>query len=314
MVSKSLEERFRRLLVMVPYVLQRGSVSVEEVCDKFDVRRRELVDDLNLLFMCGLPGYQPDDLIEAFIDGDQVFIRTAEYFSRPLRLTHQEGLLLYAGAQALAAAGESSPALESAIGKIGEAIGKEALGRIRVGVDEPAELMQLKSAVRDGRRVHLVYQSQSKEEVTERDVDPWGVFFSGGRWYLVGWCHLVQDERTFVLDRMKNLTVLSTPAVGPEDFDPTRFQDVDIAGPGSFVATIDLSPRGLWVLDYYPVLSRVLLEDGWTRIAIAFGGTAIATRLMLRLGSDARVEDPPELAVGVQDLARRLLNRYSDGG
>src|SRR3989454_299241 len=115
-MAESLEERFRRLLTMVPYIVKHPGVSVRDIRSRFGITRSQLVADLNLLFVCGLPGYGPGDLIEAFVDGNRVWIRLADYFSRPLRLTAAEGLLLYAGARALASAGAGDEALERAVG------------------------------------------------------------------------------------------------------------------------------------------------------------------------------------------------------
>ena len=107
-MAESLEERFRRLLTMVPYIVKHPGVSVRDIRTRFGITRSQLVADLNLLFVCGLPGYGPGDLIEAFVDGSRVWIRLADYFARPLRLTAAEGLLLYSGARALASSGASA--------------------------------------------------------------------------------------------------------------------------------------------------------------------------------------------------------------
>ncbi|TMK44628.1 MAG: WYL domain-containing protein, partial [Actinobacteria bacterium] len=104
-MAESLEERFRRLLTMVPYIVKHPGVSVRDIRSRFGITRSQLVADLNLLFVCGLPGYGPGDLIEAFVDGSRVWIRLADYFARPLRLTAAEGLLLYSGARALSSSG-----------------------------------------------------------------------------------------------------------------------------------------------------------------------------------------------------------------
>src|SRR5260370_28665132 len=114
-VAESLEERFRRLLTMVPYIVKHPGVSVRDIRSRFRITPSQLVADLNLLFVCGLPGYGPGDLIEAFVDGSRVWIRLADYFARPLRLTAAEGLLLYSGARALASSGAGDDALDRAI-------------------------------------------------------------------------------------------------------------------------------------------------------------------------------------------------------
>lgn len=296
---------------MVPYVLKNSGVPVEDVKQRFGISKKELISDLNLLFMCGLPGYGPGDLIEAFVDSGRVWIRMADYFSRPLRLTPSEGLLLYAGAKALAAAGgEPNPSLQRATGILKDALGSRALERVAVGVDSSEELSAIRAAIEGRRRVHLVYQSHSKEEVTERDVDPWALFFSAGRWYLVGWCHRVNDERIFRLDRIRSLGILDDPAVIPDDVDLSKYEAVYVQHAGHLPVTLDLSSEAGWVLEYYPVVSQQPLQDGWTRVRLTAGGTAWLERLLLRLGAYARVVEPSWLEQKVKDLACRLAERY----
>jgi hypothetical protein len=74
---------------------------VSEVCQRFDISERELLADLNMLFMCGVYPYTPDSLIEVDLDGGRVWVRFADWFRRPLRLTPPEGLALVAAARAM---------------------------------------------------------------------------------------------------------------------------------------------------------------------------------------------------------------------
>lgn len=310
-MAEKISERFSRLLLMVPFVMQRPGVLVSEVCDRFGIDRAQLVQDLDLLMVCGLPGYGPGDLIEASIDGDEVNIRMADYFARPPRLTSAEGLLLLAGARALVAAGVADEHLNSAIEKLGSALGRDSFGRVSVGFDEPIQIQVLREALESRRRVHVKYLSQSKDEMTERDVDPWSVFGSSGRWYLVGWCHRVNDERIFRVDRMADVRVLEDRAEPPESLDLAKYRDVYVEGPEAIRVVLDLSPRAaLWVPEYYPLQVREALDDGWVRVELSAGGTAWLVRVLLRLGKQARVVDPPELEDEVRDLACRLAAKY----
>ena len=90
MTRLTTEERLRRILAMVPWVVAHDGPTVAEVCERFDLDRSELLDDLQLLFLCGLHPYTPDALIEATIEEDRVWINYADYLSRPLRLTPAE--------------------------------------------------------------------------------------------------------------------------------------------------------------------------------------------------------------------------------
>jgi proteasome accessory factor C len=307
----NLEDRFRRLLLLVPYVLRNNGATVDEVSERFDITRTELVADLNLLFMCGLPGYGPGDLIEAYIDGDQVWIRMADYFARPMRLTPAEGLMLYAGGQALAAVSGPDPALERAMEQLSKALTPGALERVSVGLEAPEGLAVVKQALESKRRLHLVYQSQSKDEVTERDVDPWALLLSEGRWYLLGYCHRVNDERIFRIDRMRSVRQLADVAQIPDDFDLSQYDSVYFESENALTVTLDIAPRANWVCDYYPLLSQESLDDGWIRIRLKAGGLAWLERLLLRLGPEARIIEPDSLKEKLKATASSMARRYA---
>jgi proteasome accessory factor C len=296
---------------MVPYVVRNPGVSVGEVRKRFGISRSQLVADLNLLFVCGLPGYGPGDLIEAFVDGNRVWIRLADYFSRPLRLTPAEALLLHAGARALAGAGAGDEALDRAVERLETALGPDVLSRVRVELEEGSELQTIREALLNRRRLHLVYYAHSRDETTERDVDPWALFLSGGRWYLVGWCHRVDDERIFRVDRIRSVSALPTAAAVPDDVDLSRYEALYVQGAADTAVTLDLAPEAAsWVAESYPLASQERLGDGWIRVHLTAGGTAWLEKLLLRLGPQARVVAPPELADRTRRLACRLAERY----
>jgi len=219
--------------------------------------------------------------------------------------------LLYAGAKALAAAGgEPNPAIQRATERLKDALGSKALERVAVGVSAPAELGDIRKAIETKRKVHLTYQSHSKEEVTERDVDPWALFFSTGRWYLVGWCNKVEDERIFRIDRIRKMKVLDKHAAIPSEVDLSKYDQVYVQSSGALSVTIDLRPEASWVSEYYPTISAKPQKGGWTRVHLTTGGTAWLERLLVRLGKYARVVEPESLAQSVRDLACRLADRY----
>lgn len=309
---ESVQERFRRLLLLVPFVLAREGVPVAELCRRFGITRAQLMADLNLLLVCGLPGYGPGDLIDAYVDGDEVSIRTADPFHRPLRLTPTEGLLLYAGAQALAAAGVADDALGRAIERLRTALGPNVLDAVSVGFEESAGLETIRQAIQHGRRIRIVYQARSTEQTTDRSVDPWAVFLASGRWYLAGWCHNVADERVFRVDRMQSVEILDDPARIPGDVDLTRYGTPSFEGEGVQEVVLEVAPEARWVAGHYPIASKEEIGQGWTRIRLQAGGTAWLERLVLSLGARARVAGPPDLAARVRDLACRLAARYAE--
>ncbi|MBM7844625.1 helix-turn-helix transcriptional regulator [Herpetosiphon giganteus] len=79
---------------------------------------------------------------------------------------------------------------------------------------EPAWLMQLSLAALHQQQVQLEYSSYS-EQLSTRSIDPYGIVFNEGAWYMVGYCHLRSAMRIFRLDRIRGLTPLTTNFMRP---------------------------------------------------------------------------------------------------
>jgi proteasome accessory factor C len=314
-----LGRRLRRILLMLPYAIRHPGVSVGELSRKFGVPKRDLLDDLNLVFLCGLPGYGPGDLIDVTLEEDRVYVRMADYFSAPLRLSPAEALAIYAGGVALLELPDmdGADALRSALGKLGRALGAHAgdgLGGIQVHLEPSptAHLQTLRDALADHKRVHLEYFSASRGELSARDVDPWGLIVALGRWYLVGLDHLSDEERMFRVDRIKSAHVLDDDAPVPADFDPERYKGAFSGRTGPQTLTMDISPAATrWFEDYYPVQESKSLPDGWRRVVLASGGDRWAATLVLRLGSEVRNVAPESVVAEARRIASAMVARHS---
>ncbi|MDQ4095635.1 MAG: WYL domain-containing protein [Actinomycetota bacterium] len=315
-----LSKRLRRILVLLPYAVRHPGVGIDELARKFDVKKRDLIDDLNLVFLCGLPGYGPGDLIEATIDEDRVYVRMADYFGSPLRLTPAEALALYAGGRALAALPgmEEAESLKRGLAKLRRALGAhendgEGTG-IAVELDTaPAtHLEALQRSLTERTRVELDYRSASRGELTTRSVDPWGLIASGGRWYLVGFDHLSNDERMFRADRIKDVRISQEDAEVPDDFDPERYRGAFVDRPDERLVTFEISPAAAkWFEDYYPVREAKDLADGWREVTLASSSDRWPALLALRLGSDVRNIRPDSVLETARELAAALATRHA---
>jgi proteasome accessory factor C len=309
MPKLSADERLQRLLALIPWVASRDGPRVDEVCARFGCTQAELVDDLELLFLCGLHPYTPDVLIEVDIDDGRVWIRYADYFSRPLRLTPAEGLaLLAAGRTVLATAGgDDGGPLERGLDKLAAALGVDAGEAVEIELTPVAEgvLRSLRQAAADHRQVEIDYYSFGRDERARRVVDPYTVFSAGGQWYVSAWCHKVDDERLFRLDRISSATVLDwafRPPKKPPELAAYRPRPDDPR------VTLDLEPAARWVAEQYPVEKVEEVDGGRLRVTLTASEPAWLERLLLRLGPRATVVEGDAGAAG--RAARRVLARY----
>ena len=314
-------ERLRRLLALVPYVATRRVVGLAETAATFGMTERELIDDLNLAWCVELRAPEPYCPIDLSYEDGEISISQAESIARPLRLAADEASALLVALRMLAEAasfGEDrdGDAVARLIAKIEDAAGAAgaASSQMTIEIDHPDArglTARLDGALSAGKRVHLRYYVPSRDEATERDVDPMRLLVVEGRTYLEGWCRRAEGVRLFRLDRVLSVDVLDVPAEVPETAEPV---DVDeglfTASPSDVLAELEVGPAARWIAEYYPCESVTELADGWLRIGLRTPDTAWLRRRVLRLGEDARVVSPAALADEVRSAAAAALAQY----
>jgi proteasome accessory factor C len=306
-----------RLLALVPWLLAHPDTAVGDVARQFGVTERQVRADLDLLWMCGLPGYGPGDLMDVVWQDDRVSLSNADTIARPLRLTADEALALVVALRALLGIPGivDTAAVESALAKLESAAGGAVPGdEVTVTVDavtDPAVVACVADALATGRRLHLRYWVPARDEATERDVDPIRMFTSDGTAYLVGWCHLVDDLRTFRLDRALAATVLETKAdVPPEVRERVPDATLFTPAPEDRLVTLELEPATRWVADYYPCEEVRERPGGGLTVRLRARDDAWIRRLALGLAGAGWVVDPPDLAGEIRRDAEAALAGY----
>ena len=317
MSTGGVTERLPRLLSLVPYLLARPGVLVAEVAADFGVTERQLRRDLELLWMCGLPGYGPGDLVDLSFAGDTVSVIEDAGMRRPLRLTTAEATALLVALRTL---GEQpgvvdTGAVRRATAKIERAVGDAGLAGVAVDLSRAEEAVSaaVRRALEDGRALRIVYYTAGRDAVSQRVVDPMRLLIVEGRGYLEAWCRRAGGVRLFRLDRVEDVAVLDEPAKPPPDAEPADVSDGAFrARPEHPAAVLLLEPDALWVSEYYPVEQAQDVEGGRLRVVLRYADPAWLVRMVLGLGGGARVLDPPELAEAVARRARAALAAADD--
>lgn len=315
---ESATSRVSRLLTMVPWLLNRQGIDLAQAATELGVTQRQVVQDLEVLFVCGLPGHYPDDLIEAAWEDGKVFVSNADTIARPLRLTRDEALALIVALQALRATPglTEHAALDRALEKLRTAAGAEAAAAesVQVELEQPLDEQQaadLRTALTQGRRLHLSYTSAAQDETTARDVDPIRVVSVDGRWYLEGWCHRAQGARLFRLDRINSLRVLDVPAAPPEEL-PARDLSEGVFQPGPEHASVTLSlmPEAAWVAQTFPVEEVVRHDDGTLTVQLRVANLRWLHRLIWRTAGGVRLVGPRAAVDELAQATRAALNGH----
>jgi proteasome accessory factor C len=291
-------------------------VGLAETAATFGMTERELIDDLNLAWCVELRAPEPYCPIDLSYEDGEISISQAESIARPLRLAADEASALLVALRMLAEAGGDGDAVARLIAKIESAAGAAGAvsSQVAVQIDHPNArglAATLGGALTAGKRVHLRHHVPSRDEPTERDVDPMRLLVVEGRTYLEGWCRRAEGVRLFRLDRVLSVDVLDVPAEVPETAEPV---DVDAglfrASPSDVLAELELGPAARWLADDYPCETMTELADGWLRIGLRTPDTTWLRRLALRLGEDFRVVSPAGLADEVRSTAAAALAQY----
>ncbi|WP_433378851.1 helix-turn-helix transcriptional regulator [Streptosporangium sp. CA-115845] len=313
----STADRLPRLLALVPYLMSHPGAQVPEVAKIFGLSEKQLIDDLQLVWMCGLPGHTPGDLIDVSWDGGEIVIDNADTIARPLRLGVDEASALLVALRLLAEMPEfgERDALARVIAKFEQASGEGAAAvssQVAVEVDAaPDALPSVNEALRRGRRLSLRYYVPGRDEITPREVDPMRLVVVDGRPYLSGWCYRAEAVRLFRLDRMLSVDVLDVPADPPADAVPDEVTPgVFRPSPTDELVELELTAAGRWVAEYYPCERVTELGEGRVRVALRARDQGWVVRLALRLGDTGRVISPASLDASVRAAATAALNRY----
>lgn len=217
-----------RVLSVLELLQTHGRVSGAELARRLAVDRRTVRRYITKLEDLGVP-------ITAEYGRDGAYMLVAGFKLPPMMFTDDEALALSVGLLASRELGlaEAAPAVASAQAKLERVMPATLTRRVRAVAEtvtldlrrpsaaapaSNAALVELSAAAQHRLRVRMHYRSRPGDE-TDRDLDPYGLAYRGGCWYVVGMCHLRGGLRSFRLDRIAAVRQLDTPFTRPPDFD-----------------------------------------------------------------------------------------------
>lgn len=329
--AQTSQSQVRRLLSLIPYLREHDGVAIAEVAEAFGVTPQRIREDLNVLWMCGLPGLSPGDLIDIDMDAVEgegvIHLSNADYLTRPLRLSADEALALTLALRTLrevTAYGDRA-AVDRALTKLHAVVtarnGAGGSGDPGVPVPDRAEVSvtggteeiraTVNEALRRHKRLDLTYDVASRAETTRRFVDPLRLFVLDGYGYLDAWCWSAGALRSFRLDRIAAVEITDTDLaehdVALRDLSGGWFEALK-DGP---LVTLALAPPAAWVAEYYPTETVTPAEDGGLTVSLRVSDPAWLRGLLLRLGGQARVLAPAGAGDSAADAAQEALDQYA---
>jgi proteasome accessory factor C len=312
--ATSNEQRLPRLLALVPYLQAHPGVRVDVAAADFGVTEQQLRRDLQLLWMCGLPGHGPGDLIDLSFEGETVSVVFDAGMSRPLRLSAEEALALVVALRTLAETPgiADGDAVQRALAKVESAAGGAVDdGTVTVALDTTTKLLPvLHRAVNEARALELRYYTAARDESSERTVDPLRIFEADGHAYLEAWCRSAEGVRVFRVDRIEDINLLDEPSSPPQDIELRDLAE-GVYQPSSehLMAVVRLTTAYSWVADYYLAEEVTELPDG-LQVSFRVAEPALVRSLVLGSGGQVEVLSPGWLAESIRADAAQALAAY----
>lgn len=312
--------RIWRILKIFTLIEGRPGVTAGELADSCEVSLRTIYRNISLLKLAGIPLYC-----------DRGYRISEGFFLPPVHFDLNETLSLAMGAELLSRQ-KGTPfqrGVEGAMEKIFAVLPpgiRDALTRevahfrpaweptVDYGKHLPV-LEALERAVEQGRSIEMKYFALSRDETTERRVDPYGFLFRNNGWYLVGLCHLRKEIKIFKVDRIRRASLLEERFEQPEDFSIRDYM-------GDAWQVMRGEPRDVEVLfspQAAPFVKESIWhfsqrcsdrEDGSAVLSFRVGGLAEICSWIMAFGGEAEVLGPPELRRMVAERAQGIVERY----
>ena len=296
-------ERTSRLLDLVPYINSHQGISIKELANVFDVTPAQMTSDLTTLWMCGLPGYTPLELMDLDFESGFVTIHNAETLSKPRAIAFDEAVALILGLDLLrsAVSSQRNDLLER-IDLLSQRLA--ALINLPLALSATSIVKQevsaaITEALGSRMGLEITYHSLYRDEISTRTIIPIEIIERDGQRYLSSYCYTAQDFRQFRLDRIQRADTQSVPPQIPNN----QRQE------SSFTSTIKV------LIPTREIAER--FKQSELAIDFQFNFESFShqwiERSIMASGNAACLQSPPEIRKSIAVMAQSMLDRYKAG-
>lgn len=202
-------KRFDRIVAILIQLQSKKIVKAQELADRFEVSLRTIYRDIRTLEASGVPIYSEAGVGYALMEG---------YRLPPVMFTREEVSSFIAAEKLMQKFTDPSLGSHyaSAMYKLKSVLrstDKDWLSNVESRIvmhtaepmfhdNSPNTLAVLFESIAEKKQILLTYKTFDKDEVTQRKIEPVGVFHDNNNWYFLGYCHLRKDYRQFRADRI----------------------------------------------------------------------------------------------------------------
>lgn len=296
-----------RLIGILSILLQQQKVTAPMLARKFEVSRRTINRDIEVLCQAGIPlvTTQGRDGGIAIIDGYKV--------DRTL-ITSSEMQAILTGLKSLDSVSGTNR-YQQLMDKL--AVKQEMIldSSSHIAIDLSSHYKELlapkieliRTAIDHSRLVAFDYYSPKGE--SRRVVEPYMLIFQWSSWYLWGYSTEREDYRLFKLHRMLNLTEKE------ERFEPRPYPAYDGSSERVFPPLLEVTavfePEMKWrLIEEYGAESFEELDDGMLLFRFGFTDKEHLFSWLLSFGNAVELLEPRALREDIRRLAESISGKY----
>ena len=303
-MSDTAAVRALRTMDLIPYILEHPGISINQLSKIFNVAEKEIEKDLQLAFMCGLPGYTPYELIDLTYEEGVVSIIDPQVLNKPRNFSNNERVVIALGLEILKEINLSNPENLKKIDKLREKFldKKDEDSVIVVEQDLSFPFLNIiNQAIFERRIVIFDYQSVSKDVLSSRNVLPHKLYLQNGNLYLSGNDVQAQSDRIFKADQILSCTI--GDLADTDRFHLTQQEEI--------VELIVNHDNFNFIERNSSIIIDQEINNGQLHVKIRASNFDWLKRAILSNAPSIKVISPESLASEVEQMASDLISAYS---
>lgn len=303
-MSDTAAVRALRTMDLIPYILEHPGISINQLSKNFAVTEKEIEKDLQLAFMCGLPGYTPYELIDLTYEDGVVSIIDPQVLNKPRSFSSNERVVIALGLEILKNINSSNDdnlkKIENLSKKFMDEESDDSVMIVEQNLTFPF-LNIINQAVFETRVIVFDYQSISKDVLSNRKVTPYKLFLQNGNLYLSGYDYHAQSDRIFKADQIVNCAIGDQANLGQAN-SPQKEETVELI--------VDLK-----AVNFIERNSTIIIDqemrNGQLHVKLKVSNIDWLKRAILSNAPSIKVISPQSLASEVEQMASDLISAYS---
>lgn len=297
-------QRALRTMDLVPYILENPGISTIDLAAKFSVTQKQIEKDLQLIFLCGLPGYTPYELIDLTFEDGIVSIIEPQVLTKPRNFSSNEMVVIKLGLEILREINVNEP---NKLDKI-----STLLQKVHRETDQDSVLLAkeissspyysvINTAISQRKQLSIEYQSVSKDQLSTRLIVPYNISMLNGNLYLSAYDMDRQSDRVFKLD------LISKCEIGERtESDLVKSTSIDQI----VELMVDVRLTNFIERNTSIIVDQRLTADG-IKVTLKVNNLEWISRAVISYAPNINVISPIALSEMIEQRAKNLLNAYS---